>query len=116
MANRYRGEIEAELGGRKLTLCLTLGALAELEHRFGESDLVGVARRIEEGRLSARDLLAISACGLKGGGAQISDDDVAALAVANGLRGYVDIAARLLAATFGSEADDDRFPPRPQDA
>lgn len=31
MANRHRGEIEAELGGKKRTLCLTLGALAELE-------------------------------------------------------------------------------------
>jgi hypothetical protein len=31
MANRHRGEIEAELGGRKRTLVLTLGALAELD-------------------------------------------------------------------------------------
>ena len=31
MANRYRGEIDAEIGGRKRVLVLTLGALAELE-------------------------------------------------------------------------------------
>ena len=32
MANAHRGEIEATLGGKPYTLCLTLGALAELEH------------------------------------------------------------------------------------
>ncbi len=52
MANPRRGEIEAELGGRTFVLCLTLGALAELESRFGEKDLVGLAARIESGRLT----------------------------------------------------------------
>jgi hypothetical protein len=31
MSNTYRGEITADLGGRRRTLVLTLGALAELE-------------------------------------------------------------------------------------
>ena len=31
MANRYRGEVTAVLDGRQWTLCLTLGALAELD-------------------------------------------------------------------------------------
>jgi hypothetical protein len=39
MANRHRGEIEAVLDGRPRTLCLTLGALAELEAAFGAQDL-----------------------------------------------------------------------------
>ena len=116
MANPRRGEIEAELGGRKYTLCLTLGALAELESRFGESDLVGVARRIDEGRLSARDLLTIIWCGLKGGGTTFSEEEAAALGAPGGLSGYVDVVARLLAATFGSAAKDSDFPPSPQDA
>ncbi|MBN9013699.1 MAG: gene transfer agent family protein, partial [Rhizobiales bacterium] len=38
MPNRYRGEIDAELGGRRRTLVLTLGALAELEASFGAGD------------------------------------------------------------------------------
>ena len=29
MANKHRGEIEAELGGETYVLCLTLGALAD---------------------------------------------------------------------------------------
>ena len=35
MVNRHRGEIEAILDGKSYRLCLTLGALAELEHAFG---------------------------------------------------------------------------------
>ena len=108
MANLHRGEIEARLGGRAYRLCLTLGALAELEHAFGAEDLVALAARFEGGRLRARDLLTIIACGLRGAGASLSDDEVAALAHAEGLPGYVDVAGRLLAATFGEAAS-----PRP---
>ena len=45
MANRHRGEIAAVFDGRRFTLCLTLGALAELEHAFQAGDLVGLAER-----------------------------------------------------------------------
>ena len=55
MANRHRGEIEAELGGERRTLCLTLGALAELESAFGAEDLAALAERFGSGRMSARD-------------------------------------------------------------
>ena len=63
MANRQRGEIAAELGGKVYTLCLTLGALAELESGFGVEGLAGLAARFETGALSARDLLKIIGCG-----------------------------------------------------
>jgi len=42
MANRHRGEIEAEIGGARRRLVLTLGALAELEDAFGADDLVAL--------------------------------------------------------------------------
>ena len=38
MSNAHRGEIEAEFDGKCYCLCLTLGALAELEHAFGEDE------------------------------------------------------------------------------
>ncbi|MDE2363130.1 MAG: gene transfer agent family protein [Hyphomicrobiales bacterium] len=117
MANRMRGEIEAEIGGARRTLCLTLGALAELESAFAASDLVALAERFQNRRLSARDVLVIIACGLRGAGAQVSDDEVAAMRVAGGLPAFVRIAADLVAATFtdGQEAAAPR-PPTPQDA
>ena len=68
MANRHRGEIEAELGGARHTLVLTLGALAELEDAFGADDLGALTERFASGRLKARDLTRIIAAGLRGAG------------------------------------------------
>ena len=62
MPNRHRGEIEAELGGERRTLVLTLGALAELELAFEAADLLALAERFERGRVSARDAILISRC------------------------------------------------------
>ena len=61
MPNRHRGEIEAEIGGARRRLVLTLGALAELEAAFGADDLVALAERFGSGRLKARDLVRIIA-------------------------------------------------------
>jgi hypothetical protein len=118
MANSKRGEIDAVIDGKSYTLCLTLGALAELESGFGASDLVALASRFEERRLSARDILRIIGCGLRGAGNDIAHDDVARMKVSEGLAGYVRIAADLLAATFGDapERSVDANPPTPQDA
>jgi hypothetical protein len=104
MANAKRGEIEAVIGGETLVLCLTLGALAELEHAMQVGDLAGLADRFASGRVSARDLTAILGAGLRGGGNAISDDQLAQLQVEGGLTGAANIAVRLLAATFGEGA------------
>jgi hypothetical protein len=101
MANTYRGEIDAEIGGARRRLVLTLGALAELEDAFGAEDLVALTDRFATGRLKARDLVRIIAAGLRGAGQAVSDDEVAAMEVEGGAQGYVRIAAALLAATFG---------------
>ena len=100
MANIYRGEISADLCGRRRTLVLTLGALAELESAFEASDLMALAERFGTGRLSARDLVRIIAAGLRGAGETVSDDDVAAMTVDGGAAGYVRVAAALITATF----------------
>src|SRR5262249_19130130 len=102
MANGYRGEIDVVLGGKIRTLCLTLGALAELEQAFGAPDLVALTKRFEEGRFGAHDLIKIIGCGLRGAGEVISDDDVGALAAPDGLQGYIQIVSDLFAQTFGS--------------
>lgn len=103
MANRHRGEIDAEIGGARRTLVLTLGALAELESAFAVDDLVALAGRFENGRLRARDLIVILAAGLRGAGEKVTDDDVAAMTVEGGVAGFARIAAELLAATFGGD-------------
>ena len=99
MANRHRGEIEAEIGGVRRRLVLTLGALAELED--GADDLVALTERFGAGRMKARDLTRIIGAGLRGAGGSVSDDEVAAMAIDGGAQGYVRVAAALIAATFG---------------
>ena len=101
MPNKYRGEIEADIGGARRKLVLTLGALAELEDTFGAEDLVALTERFGSGRLTARDLTRIIGAGLRGAGEAVSDDNVAAMEVDGGAQGYVRIAAALIAATFG---------------
>jgi hypothetical protein len=102
MANKHRGEIEAELDGKTFRLCLTLGALAELEAAFGDGDLLALATRFESGRLSARDCVRIIGAGLRGAGHEVRDADVSAMQAPRGAAGFVAIVAELLSATFGN--------------
>jgi hypothetical protein len=106
MANCHRGEIEAEIGGETRRLRLTLGSLADLEAAFGADDMVDLARRFTGGTLKARDAVKVIAAGLRGGGAAVTDAEVAAMEVDGGAAGYAAIVVRLIAATFGGDASD----------
>ena len=64
--NGARGEVQAPLAGAPRRLCLTLGALAEIETALGVEGLEPLAERMR--RLSARDLMAVLAALLRGGG------------------------------------------------
>lgn len=101
MANAHRGEIEAELGGRTWRLCLTLGALAELESAYGGEDLLALAQRFEQGRIGALDAIRIIGAGLRGAGHEMSDREVAMMSAEGGAAGYLRIVVGLLKATFG---------------
>jgi Phage tail tube protein, GTA-gp10 len=100
LANRHRGEIEAELSGRTYVLCLTLGALAELEHAYGGADLIAIAEKFETGRVGAADAIRILGCALRGAGNDVSDADVARMTIAGGAAGFLSLVAELLTATF----------------
>ncbi len=101
MVNRQRGEVEAVLDGRTWTLCLTLGALAELEAALDAGDLMGLARRFGEGKLAASDAIRVIGAGLRGAGNDVGDTEVANMRAEGGATGYVAIVGELLAATFG---------------
>lgn len=102
--NRRRGEISARLDGREQRLRLTLGALAELESAFSADDLGALAQRFSTGRLSAADMIRVIAAGLRGAGAAVADEDVAAMGCDGGAAGYARIVSDLLLATFGDPA------------
>lgn len=103
MANRRRGEVPLTLGTERYTLCLTLGALAELEDALGAGDLAGLAERFSQSRLRGRDLIALLGAALRGGGQDLDDAAVARLPLAGGLEPVAAALAAVLAATFGEE-------------
>lgn len=101
-ANRHRGEIVAEFDGKPYRLCLTLGALAELETAFAADDLGALVARFAGGKLSAGDMTKILGAGLRGAGHAISDDEVRQLRCADGAAGFARTVADLLTTTFGA--------------
>ncbi len=72
-ANGARGEVVVALAGVPCRLCLTLGALAELETAFAADGWTALAERLAAP--SARDLAAVLAALLRGGGEPEVDVD-----------------------------------------
>ncbi|RLP25306.1 gene transfer agent family protein [Mesorhizobium sp. YM1C-6-2] len=101
-ANRRRGEIDAEFDGKAYRLCLTLGALAELEAAYAADDLGALVERFSRGRLSAQDMIRVIGAGLRGAGNEISDDAVAAMRSETGAAGFAAVVSDLLTTTFGT--------------
>ncbi len=75
--NRVRGEAGLEIGNVIHRLCLTLGALAEIEAALGAETLSALESRLK--LLSARDMSAVLAALLRGGGNPLSEDLIAKL-------------------------------------
>jgi len=88
--NAARGEVELLIGDQSHRLCLTLGALAEIETLFEGDEALG--NRLK--RLSARDVLAVLLVLLRGGGSDITEDDLRASPL------DLNEAARAIAACF----------------
>jgi hypothetical protein len=105
MANPHRGEVALEIDGETRVLRLSLGVLAELEVELGAGSLVDLVERFESGRFSARDLLALLAAGLKGGGGALPD--LGSARIAGGAAGAAKAAARLLALAFAGQDGED---------
>lgn len=110
-ANRHRGEISASFDGKPYRLCLTLGALAELEDAFAAEDLGALVARFGSGRISASDIIRILAAGLRGAGHALSDDEVRQLRCDDGAAGFARVVAELLTATFGAAKEGPRQDP-----
>ena len=104
-ANRHRGEIEAVIDGQRHILVLTLGSLAELETAFDVADLMALAARFEAGRISSSDAMVILATALRGGGLDVSPQDVGRMRPEGGAGGWVAILSDLLSATFSQPSD-----------
>ena len=77
--NGIRGETAAMLAGAERRLCLTLGALAEIETALGLESVAALAGRMRT--LSGRDLMAVLAALLRGGGEGVLAADIGRAAI-----------------------------------
>lgn len=67
MTNKARGEVTIKgPEGKEFTLCLTLGAMAELEDALGIEDITAIGERFEKPKI--KDLITILIALLHGGG------------------------------------------------
>ena len=115
MANRHRGEISAEIDGVERTLCLTLGAIAELEEAFDAKDISQLVKLIGSTPLNARQLIAIIGAGLRGGGHNFENADIAEMRFTGGIAGMALIVSELFDAAFsGSGTSDGQSAPNPR--
>lgn len=76
LCNRARGEVVLEIGGRPRRLCVTLGALAELEAAFDVAAFTDLGERLA--KLTAADLIHVLSALTAGGGEAISAAELAA--------------------------------------
>lgn len=104
MANPFAGEVEIRLNGQAHVAKLTLGTLAELEADLGAESLIALVERFENGKFSARDVLAVLVAGLRGGGWHGGMDEFLAAETEGGPVAAAHLAAQLLARAFRSEA------------
>jgi len=77
--NRARGEVLLTIDGRERRLCVTLGALAELEAAFDVNSLAELAECLAQ--LTASDLITVLAALTAGGGEAMSTAELAAARV-----------------------------------
>jgi len=100
MANPWAGEVTLVIDGEPRIARLTLGALAELEARLGAGSLVELVARFEDGQFSGRDVLALIAAGLRGGGWTGCEADLMTSEIEGGPLAAARKAAELLARAF----------------
>jgi Phage tail tube protein, GTA-gp10 len=100
-ANAARGEVVGRFGEETHRLCLTIGALAELEAALKVNDLMALLERFAGGRISAREAALVVMAGLKGGGLRLDEAALERLVAGRPAMEMIGNAARLLNASFG---------------
>ncbi|CAN1509614.1 Phage tail tube protein, GTA-gp10 [Rhabdaerophilaceae bacterium] len=100
MANRHRSDVTLNLDGEAFTLRLTLQTLAEIESELGAGDLQGLGERFASGRVSARDIVVLTGAAIRGGGARLSDEDIARRIRAEDLNRVVEALSTLFTLAF----------------
>jgi hypothetical protein len=77
MTNTVRGDSQLVAGGKSLVMRLTLGALADIENGLGLGNLGDIAERMKSP--ATRDIAVVASALLRGGGFDLSPEDVLGL-------------------------------------
>ena len=78
MANKRRGEIDFKVGDKTYTLCMTLGAMAELEDVFELDSITDLSKVFKADKFKVGDLIKLLGALLRGGGHDIEDGEIEA--------------------------------------
>lgn len=79
LTNKARGETSLHIGGVERRLCVTLGALAELEAAFDVASFTELGARLTQ--LTASDLLIVLSALVSGGGETLTTRELAAVEI-----------------------------------
>lgn len=107
MANKARGFVEFEIGGRKVEVALGLGALAELEDAFGVDSF---EQALDFGdKISARRMQTFLGALLKGNGVAFEPAEIAPVSVPQ----FMALLTALTAASGMAQAEQAAAAPEP---
>ena len=98
MANKARGEVRVEIGGKAFVFVANLGALADIEDTL-DKPFPEIAAGMQSGSVSVRVLLACAEAFAKAGGAS----DISALRNCNDLGGLATAVGACVSAAFAGE-------------
>ncbi len=88
MANKARGEVELDLGGKTYVLRPTFGAVCEIEDAIG-TNLFDIGRKLERAEITVQDLVKFTHACIAQSGASIDLDKLGESIVAQGSLGVI---------------------------
>ena len=106
MTNPFRGEKEGKLGNKTYKTRLTVDSLIRLEQTTGQS-LIKLTQRLSEGSLTLSDIASIITPAIRGGGADIKEDEVIKIIYQSGVADGIRVCGELLANVLAGGQEDD---------
>ena len=76
MPNKKRGEVEFKNGDETYTMCMNLGAMAEIEDGLELDSITELSSKFAGGNVKARHLIILLGALIRGGGHDITDQEV----------------------------------------
>ena len=106
MTNPFRGEKEVKLGNKTYKTRMTVDSLIKLEQTTGQS-LIKLTSRLSEGSLTLTEIASIITPAIRGGGADIKEDEVIKIIYQSGIADGIRVCGELLANVLAGGQEDD---------